>query len=177
MSYRTGVPFTDARVAGLVVGNGILGSFPHSKLFVNVREGASLCYYASSFLERTQALMFISSGIDQARYEEARDLIGVQVADVAAGKFTDEELTATKLALESRLLMLEDSPSALMDIHLAWHLNGAPYDLDAYRKQIVAVTREDVVAAFKEVKPDVVYLLGPDGESSEQPSDSEEVSS
>ena len=175
MSYRTEVPFSDPRVPGLVVGNGILGSFPHSKLFVNVREGASLCYYASSYVERSQAMMFISSGIELARYEEARDLISVQVTDVAAGSFTDEELTATKLALGSRLQMIEDSPSALMDIDLAWHLNGQAVDLVAYREKIAAVTRDDVVAAFASVRPDVVYLLGPDEDAAAAAN--EEVSS
>ncbi|MGA1489040.1 MAG: insulinase family protein, partial [Planctomycetota bacterium] len=146
----------------LVVGNGVLGSFPHSKLFVNVREGASLCYYASSFLERSQAMMFISSGIELARFEEARDLIGVQIADVAAGRFSDEELTATKVALESRLRMIDDSPAALMDIDLSWLLNGVAADLTEYRRRIAAVTREDVVAAFAKVRPDVIYLLAPE---------------
>ena len=165
LSYRTGVSFTDARVPGLVVGNGILGSFPHSKLFVNVREGASLCYYAGSFLERTHGMMFISSGIDQARYHEARDLIGVQVSDVAAGNFSDEDLEATKLALDGRLRMIEDSPSTLMDIHLAWHVNGAEYDLKRYRDQLNAVTREDVIESFANVRGDVVYLLAPEEEN------------
>jgi len=162
MSYRTEVGFADPGVPGLVVGNGVLGSFPHSKLFVNVREGASLCYYASSFLERSQAMMFISSGIELARFEEARDLIGVQIADVAAGRFSDEELTATKVALESRLRMIDDSPAALMDIDLSWLLNGVAADLTEYRRRIAAVTREDVVAAFAKVRPDVIYLLAPE---------------
>ena len=161
MGYRTSVPFVDERVPGLVVGNGILGSFPHSKLFVNVREGASLCYYASSFVERTQGLLMISSGVELARAQEARDLIEVQLKDVAAGNFTDDELMATKLALGSRLQMIEDSPATLMDIHLSWQQNGADYDLADYRDRIAAVTREEVMAAFANVNADVYYLLAP----------------
>lgn len=165
-SYRTGVSFDDPRMVGLVVGNGILGSFAHSKLFVNVREGASLCYYASSSIERTHGLLLISSGIDVAKREQAQSLIQEQVDDVRAGNFTSDELEATKRALVARLTMLEDSPSGLMDLDLAWGVNGVAFDLAAYRDAIAAVDRDAVVAAFEPLSPDVVYFLAPEGDAS-----------
>jgi len=61
--------------------------------------------------------------------------------------------------------MIEDSPSTLMDIHLAWHVNGAEYDLKRYRDQLNAVTREDVIESFANVRGDVVYLLAPEEEN------------
>jgi predicted Zn-dependent peptidase len=160
-SYRTGIPFAERRMPGLVIGNGILGAFAHSKLFVNVREGASLCYSTGSSLERTHGMLFISSGIDAARYVEARTLIEVQVEDVRAGRFTDEELDATKRAFEARLRMLDDSPGARMDIDLTWQVNGHRCDLVAWREKLAAVTRDDVVEAFAPLAADVVYLLAP----------------
>jgi len=163
-SFRTGIPFAERRMPGLVIGNGILGAFAHSKLFVNVREGASLCYSTGSSLERTHGMLFISSGIDVERYAEARALIGVQVEDVRAGRFTDEELDATKRAFEARLRMLDDSPGARMDIDLAWQVNGHPCDLVAWREKLAAVTRDDVVEAFAPLAADVVYLLAPEVE-------------
>ena len=51
-----------------------------------------------------------------------------------------------------------------MDIDLAWRLNGAEFDLGSYRAALGAVTRDDIVHAFEEVRPDVVYLLGPEEE-------------
>jgi len=163
-SYRTGIPFAERRMPGLVVGNGILGAFAHSKLFVNVREGASLCYSTGSSLERTHGMLFISSGIDAARYAEARALIEVQVEDVRAGRFTDLELDSTKRAFEARLRMLDDSPGARMDIDLAWQVNGQTCDLVRWRERLAAVTRDDVVEAFAPLAADVVYLLAPEGD-------------
>lgn len=160
-SYRTGIAFGERRMPALVVGNGILGAFAHSKLFVNVREGASLCYSTGSSLERTHGMLFISSGIEAARYGEARALIEVQVEDIRAGRFTDDELDATKRAFEARLRMLDDSPGARMDIDLAWQVNGLSCDLGRWREQLAAVTRDDVVEAFAPLAADVVYLLAP----------------
>ena len=73
------------------------------------------------------------------------------------------ELDATRLAFESRLLMLEDSPEALMDIDLSWRLSGAVYDHDRYRERIASVTRDSVVEAARRLQLDTVYSLRPKG--------------
>ncbi len=163
-SYRTGISFSDPHMPGFVIANGILGSFAHSKLFVNVRESASLSYSSSSSLERTHGLLLITSGIELARAAEARALIEKQVEDVRTGEFTDDELEATKRALDARLRMIEDAPGARMDIDLAWQVNGVTCELSEYRRSLAAVTRDQVAEGFASLSPDVVYLLAPEKE-------------
>ncbi|MFQ5655528.1 MAG: EF-P 5-aminopentanol modification-associated protein YfmF, partial [Planctomycetota bacterium] len=108
MSHRTRTRFGDPLLEAMVVANGILGLFPHSKLFLNVREKASLCYYASSILERTHGLMLISAGIDASRRTDAEALMKRQIDDLREGKISDEEMEATLRAFENRPVMLED---------------------------------------------------------------------
>ncbi|MEE8141655.1 MAG: pitrilysin family protein [Planctomycetota bacterium] len=161
MSYRTRTRHGDPLLEPLVLANGVLGLFPHSKLFQNVREAASLCYYASSSLERTHGLLFISSGIDTGNREQAQTLIQKQVEDLQQGNISDEELDATRKAFENRLLMLEDSPGTQMDIDLSWRLAGVEYDHDAYRRRLLETSRDRVVEAASRLELDTVYFLHP----------------
>ena len=64
IGYRTNVRFGDQDYFALQVFNGIFGGFSHSKLFINVREKASLAYYAASRLESHKGLLMVMSGIE-----------------------------------------------------------------------------------------------------------------
>lgn len=161
LCFRTGVRYGHPRLEALTIANGVLGLFPHSKLFQNVREKASLCYSVHSTLERSHGLLLITAGIKAEKRAEAEALILQQLDDVRSGVITDDELTATLLAFENRLLMLEDSPAALMDIDLTWRLSGVEYDHAAYAARLKQVTRADIMAAMREVQLDTVYVLAP----------------
>ncbi len=80
----------------LQVFNGIYGGFSHSKLFINVREKASLAYYVASRLESHKGLMFVMSGIDNKNYEQALSIIKEQMKAMVAGDFSDEEIRSNK---------------------------------------------------------------------------------
>lgn len=159
--FRTHIRFGDPLLEALSMANGILGVFPSSKLFLNVREAASLCYYASSTLDRTQGLMLIAAGIDAEKREQAEDLILAQVRDVQAGKFTDDELQATRLAFYNQLIMMEDNPRGLMDIDLTWSLAGVAYDHETYKRRLMEATRDEIVEAARKLELDTVYFLKP----------------
>ncbi len=160
-AYRTGVRFGADSSPALSIASGILGSFPHSKLFQNVREKHGLAYAIWSSLDRSHGMMFVTAGVPADKWEKARDVIQEQVADLRAGKITDNELQATKLSFDSHLRMMEDSPGPLAGNDLNWRLSGAEYDHDRYRAAIDAVTREDVVAAAQCIELDTVYALVP----------------
>lgn len=75
IGMRTGITASDPDYPALVLLNSVYGSGVTSKLFVNVREKRSLCYYASSAVEKFKGLMIVSSGISFDQYETARDAI------------------------------------------------------------------------------------------------------
>ena len=113
MGYRTGVRYADDDYPALLVYNGILGGFPHSKLFVNVRERASLAYFASSQLEATKGILIVAAGIAVEKYEQALAIIREQIDAIAQGDVSDSEMEQTKKGLVNGLLSNLDSPGRL----------------------------------------------------------------
>ncbi|MEW6724257.1 MAG: pitrilysin family protein [Bacillota bacterium] len=170
MGYRTGIALGDPRLPALVVYSGILGGFTHSKLFLNVRERASLAYYASSSLERHKGLLFIQSGIAPANYQPAREIIQEQVMAMAAGRISREEMEFTRAGLVSRLRQASDSPGDLMGFFLERIAAGSRQTLDEARTEIMQVTRDQVVEVAQSVRPDTVYFLSSKGGASCEPS-------
>ena len=86
LGFRLGECMEDPDLAALYVFNTVFGSGPTSKLFLNVREKLSLCYYASSVLVIRKGLLLVSAGIDFDRMDAARDEILHTVACKAAIK-------------------------------------------------------------------------------------------
>ncbi|MGL5915253.1 MAG: EF-P 5-aminopentanol modification-associated protein YfmF, partial [Culicoidibacterales bacterium] len=82
LGYRTQTYFGDADFFALRVMNGILGGYSHSKLFVNVREKASLCYFAASRIDGNAGIMYLYSGLDHQKVEQAEKLIIEQITAV-----------------------------------------------------------------------------------------------
>ena len=55
----------------MILANLMFGGSSNSKLFLNVREKLSLCYYASSTYVRSKGILTVSSGIETADYDRA----------------------------------------------------------------------------------------------------------
>jgi predicted Zn-dependent peptidase len=159
LGYRTPVRLGDRRHGAAVMYNGILGGFPHSKLFRNVREKASLAYYASSRYESLKGIVMISSGIEPERFGDALRITEEQVADMAAGRITKEEFTGTVSGLRNRLRSAEDSPGTMIELAAEEAMVSAPRTLEERLAAIDAVTQDDVVAVAQDVQLDTVYFL------------------
>ncbi|OPL10427.1 MAG: hypothetical protein AVO34_03565 [Firmicutes bacterium ML8_F2] len=169
IGFRTYTGFQDPMQCALLVYSGILGGFPHSKLFMKVREEAGLAYYVHTRLERHKGLMVISAGINAKDYTQAREIIEKQLADTAAGKISDVELNNTKQGLINQLLSRLDSPQHLISNHLEGLVGGRQWPVEELIAGIQKVDREDIMTVAKRVKQDTVYLLqsreGGDGEN------------
>lgn len=155
----TQIPFGDPRFAALTVANGVLGGFAHSKLHQNVRERASLAYYAYSRLEGTQGAAFITAGIEFKDFERAVAIIEAQVEAVRAGNVSDEEFDRTVRTLRHHIRLAEDSPGALILSHLERGMYGMAADAASRLRDLDAVTPEAAVAAAAGLGTDTVYFL------------------
>lgn len=160
LGFRHGVTYGDVdEYAALLIMNGVLGGFSHSKLFQNVREKASMAYSASSWVEKTKGLLFISCGIAVENYERALEVILEQVEAMERGDITDDEIDATAKTMINHNLMLEDDFSSLAEIDHVWRLNGRTLDLLALREQLAGVRREQIVEVARKLKHDTTYFL------------------
>lgn len=139
--------------------NVLYGGSATSKLFMNVRERLSLCYYCSSNIDRFKNVMFVSSGVEAAKYEEARREIEVQLAAVAAGDFTDEELENARVYLIDSLRGALDSEGALASMMIAGTLRGELKTPEQEIEEISRVSREEIIAVAREIRLDTVYFL------------------
>ncbi|MGI6148654.1 MAG: insulinase family protein [Firmicutes bacterium] len=159
LGYRTQTRYPDPDYYGLVVCNGVLGGFPHSKLFVNVRERASLAYYVGSFVDGTKGVLMINAGISAAKVDQAVGIIKEQVNALQQGQITPEELEQTKTGLCSSIAAMADDPSSIIDRNLVGLVNGEMRSFDDVFAAIRGVTAADVQKAAQALRLDTVYVL------------------
>ncbi len=159
LGFRHGIGYTAGDLEGLVMMNGVLGAFPHSKLFQNVREKSSLAYDAHSQLEKTKGLLFVLCGIAVENYSRALAIILEQVRALKAGDVSEEELVSTRESFLNHLTTLEDSPGEILEIDRVWRLHGREFDLPAYRRRLAEVDRDRIAAAASRLELDTVYFL------------------
>ncbi|HIO66659.1 MAG TPA: insulinase family protein [Planctomycetes bacterium] len=161
ISLRTNTGHGDPLHEAMMIANGILGGFSHSRLFTQVREKQSLCYSINSHIDGSAGLMLVSAGIDGDAASRTRESIFEQIDVVKMGGFTDEEFQMTIDSWDSRLRMATDSPAAMAEFDLVSRLVGRDPDIDQLRHRVAQVTREAVVEAAGYLQPDLVYLLAP----------------
>ena len=148
-----------ADYAAMLLGNTLFGGSSNSKLFLNVREKMSLCYYAASLYHRQKRIITVSSGIEFADYQRAYDEILRQLEAVQKGQLEDWEMDGARSTLLNAYASMGDSQGKLENFYLGQAATGqseSPEDLAA---QLRDVTEERVFRAMETVKLDTVYFL------------------
>ncbi len=159
LGFRTGITRKDDLYFALQVYNGILGGFPHSKLFQNVREKTSMAYYVHSSLESTKGLLLITSGIQSENFEQARDIILEQISDIAKGKITDKEFKWTKKGLINQFKSTADSNRGMASHFLLGLINERQESIATMIEKINNVSMSEVVEVASNIKLDTTYFL------------------
>lgn len=159
MGFRVNMSDAMEHYGPLTVMNDVFGGGPYSRLFLNVREKMSLCYYCSSMLVRQKGLMMLQSGIENENKQKAIDEILNQFEIMKKGEFTDDDFAASKMAITDALNSYKDMPSDIT----AWYTNQIAYDdiftTEQATERINAVTREQVTECARLVTLDTVYML------------------
>ena len=160
LGFRTGgLTCWEEEYPALVMCNAIFGGTPLSKLFLNVREKLSLCYYASSMLEKMKGLVLVSSGIEFDKYQQARDEILAQLEAIRRGEIEDWELEGTRRALISGHLSTLDDQGRLEEFWLGQAAAGLDTGVEELAERFASITREQVAAAAQRLELDTVYFL------------------
>ncbi|AZR72709.1 hypothetical protein BBF96_04460 [Anoxybacter fermentans] len=159
IGYRTNITRRSPEYYALYVFNGIFGSQPHSKLFQNVREKASLAYYIYSWFDSTKGILQVSSGIESSNLEKVLQIVDEQLKAIKEGKITRKELDFTKKAYYRNFQYLLDDNEALIDSCMVEITNGLEPVLEELIKEIDKVTLEDVQAVASKIELDTIYFL------------------
>ena len=145
--------------AAMMVGNTLFGGSSNSKLFMNVREKLSLCYYASSLYHRQKRLITVSSGIEFQNFQRAYDEILAQLEAVKNGKLEDWEMEGAQSTLLNAYASMEDSQGKLENFYLGQAATGQSETPEELADQVREVTGERVHRAMETVRLDTVYFL------------------
>jgi predicted Zn-dependent peptidase len=159
MGLRTNITYADDLYSTLLMYNGVLGAYPHSKLFVNVREKASLAYYASSRLDGHKGILAIRSGIEIENYEKASHIIQQQLEAMRQGEISDLELSQTEAMIANQLHEIQDSAFEMISFDYNGVLSGVERTVPELIASIAKVDREDLIEVAQKVQLDTIYFL------------------
>ena len=160
LGFRTGgLTAASPEFPALLVMNAVYGGTPTSKLFLNVREKLSLCYYASSMLEKFSGLMVVSSGIEFDKFEAAKAEILAQMENCRAGTIEEWELVGARQSVISALRTTMDAQGRLEEHWLGQAVAELTEGPDELARRVEAVTMDQVVAAARRLELDTVYFL------------------
>ena len=153
---------TDDKLVHLVLSD-IFGGGPYSKLFSNVREKLSLCYYCACRSYRNKGLLMVDSGVEKDNLVKAKASILKEFEDIKNGEFSEELVETSKTSIIDTLLSTEDFETAV-DSFYAVRTNNHLKSIKDAIKEIEAVTKEDIINAANEYTLDTVFTLLPEGQ-------------
>ncbi|QNL43283.1 insulinase family protein [Oscillibacter hominis] len=155
MGFRCGSDDTPA----MLLANALFGGTSNSKLFLNVREKLSLCYFATSQYHRKKNLVTVSSGIETKNYQKAYDEIMAQLKAVQQGRLEDWELEGARSTMTNAFRTMEDSQGRLEDFYLGQAATGQSETPEDMIAELDGVTLERILAAAAQIRLDTVYFL------------------
>lgn len=162
MGLLTGITYGDKDYAAALVYNGILGAYPHSMLFMNVREKESLAYYASSRLDGHKGFLTIQSGIQFDQVKQVEAIIIKQLEALKQGQVTELQWEQTLSMLTNQLKEMKDSAFETMAFDFNNVLTQSERTIDRLIADIRNVRMEDMQRVAQQVKLDTVYFLRSD---------------
>ena len=159
MGFRTGIAVPGGDVTAMRLMSALFGGTPHSKLFLNVREKLSLCYYCSSSYDRHKGIVMVQSGVEQKNIEKAREEILRQLQAVQEGDFSAEDLDAAKMSVANSFRTMSDYLGGLEAWYLSQAFEKTVLTPEQSAEAVGGVTKEQVVKVAQTVSLDTVYQL------------------
>ncbi len=159
MGFRAAYPENKTQLVANSLMSAILGGTPTSKLFTNVREKQSLCYYCASRVDNSKGIMLIDSGVEIKNIEKTEEAVMEQLRLLKNGCITDDELNSAKLAIKNAYISSLDSLGALQ----SFYINGILLDKAMSPLEAAAIvddiSKDQITELAKQIKLDTVFSL------------------
>lgn len=159
MGFVVNCDFLNPDHEAMTIFNGIFGAFSHSRLFKNVREKNSLCYYIQSNYDAFNGIMMVSCGIEADKEQAVKEIVLAQLKDIQEGHISDEELHITKMMFANSLQKSQDEASSMIVMQYNRDLVNKKETIDDYANKLLAVTKEDVIRVSQQVTLDTTFFL------------------
>ena len=139
--------------------NMIYGATPVSKLFFNVREKMSLCYYCASRVYSEKGALMVDSGVERENIEKAKAEILHQLDEIRQGNFTDDEMQSALLSLDNALTQVGDTPASYSSWYFERFCDGNIIAPEQQFDGFANVTKARIVQAANSLSLDSIYLM------------------
>ncbi|PKM61554.1 MAG: hypothetical protein CVU97_07045 [Firmicutes bacterium HGW-Firmicutes-21] len=159
IGLRIGTSLKSKNYIKFALFNELFGGSTTSKLFVNVREKKSLCYYCRPIIEGIKGVMVIASGVDAKNKDIAYEAIMEQLEDIKNGIISDTELYDAKRSLENAYREITDSPAYICTWYLSRIIAGRTDSPEEAADSVDKITKQDIIAMSKRMALDTVYSL------------------
>lgn len=168
MGLRTGLESRDENFFPTRVAVDMFGGGTYSRLFMNVREKMSLCYYCSAQFVKDKGFVLVQSGIEDENEKKATDAILSELQNMKDGKFTSEDIEKSKKGLTDAFLSVGDTPESI-DAWVGTRVLDEEIILPQdYAEKINEVTADEIRAAAEKITLDTIYMLSGDGTGEEE---------
>ena len=142
LGFRTDVTLRSAQYPAMLLLNAMLGGGEQNRLY-----------------DGHKGILAASAGCGRTDLPAVEQEILHQLAELAAGRFSQSELETARTGLLSDLRLLCDSPGRLDEFYTGRAAEGISQSPAELAAALCAVTAEDVCAAAWRVRPDAVYTL------------------
>lgn len=160
MGYHSAIGYGDDQKMALLLVNGLLGAFPHSKLFTQVREKEGLAYTVSSHLDLFSGFLRLFAGINHQERNKVRKLMNDQLLAIKNGRFTDVEINQTKEMIRRTMLLGQDNQDSIIDReYLSIFFGKSVLDQETLIEQLEQVDREEICRVASSLKLQAIYFM------------------
>lgn len=165
MLFTRGTPEDLPSITVMRMAMSVFGGSTTSRLFRNVREKQSLCYYCGSSALRATGVMMVDSGVEPGREAQAEAAILKELNDLCTGPITEQEMDDCRRSLLSSLDSLGDSLGGLESWYYGQILRDEALAPPEYGKVLTnAVTADEVREVLQSYHYSVGYTLTAKGE-------------
>ncbi len=137
----------------------VISGSPSAKLFKNVREKRSLCYYCSMGLDAEKRVAFVNSGIELDKRDVTVAAVEEEIAEMQKGNISDAEMEYAKKSLLDSYMTLTDSTLSIEGFCLGFLLRNEEPDLEKLKENAEAATKEQLSEIAKCFVLDTVFFL------------------
>lgn len=145
--------------AALVLLQKIFGGTTSSKLFRNVREKMSLCYYCSAARNDLKGIMLVNSGVENENIEKTKEAVIDQLEELKNGNFTNEDINFAEMAIKNDFKSVADSAGNVSNWYFDCIRKNDIVTPEEKLGRYLGVSKERIIAAAKSMVLDSVYVL------------------
>ena len=157
--YTTQRLLTEEERYHMLVASALFGGTASSRLFKNVREKQSLCYYCAAGFNGFTSSMSVDSGVEHRNTQRTIDAIQAELDALINGEITRQEIRETQLTISNSLKANYDGLHGLE----AWYINEAIRNSSMTPEMVIEkanrVTADDIRNVLKLLNLNVIYTI------------------